>query len=80
MTIIYSVNGADHGEKLKPLGFFFSVTKAKECAEVYISRKVNELERGSLSRMISNESAYVRLYGETCTAHIEAEAIDYDWA
>ncbi len=74
MQTVYTVNGSEDGM----LGVFGSVTKAKKCAEMYIQRNANNLELQFFSRMRSNGSAYVSMYGDCGAAHIEAHEVNYN--
>ena len=74
MQTVYTVNGSEDGV----IGAFGSVTKAKQCAEMYIRRIANDLELQCFSRMRSNGSAHVSMYGDGSSAHIEAHIVNFN--
>ena len=74
MQTVYTVNGSEDGV----IGVFGSVTKAKQCAEMYIHRNANDLELQCFSRMRNNCSAHVSMYGDGSSVHIEAWGVNFN--
>ena len=76
MQTVYTVNGSEDGV----IGVFGSVTKAKQCAEMYINRNANDIELQCFSRMRNNGSAHVSMYGDGSfeAAHIEAHIVNFN--
>ena len=74
MQKVYTVY--DNGDGL--IGVFGSVTKAKQCAEMYIHRNANDLELQCFNRMRSYDSAHVSMYGNGISAHIEAHIVNFN--
>jgi hypothetical protein len=74
MAKVYMVYGADDG----PLGIFGSVSKAQDCAEMYIERKAEREELKLMTQLRKDTRSLVEMFGDHTSASIQTFDVNYN--
>ena len=74
MAKVYMVYGADDG----PLGIFGSVSKAQDCAEMYIDRKAEREELKLMTQLRKDTRSLVEIFGDHTSASIQTFDVNYN--
>ena len=74
MVKVYMVYGADDG----PLGIFGSVSKAQDCAEMYIERKAEREELKLMTQLRKDARSLVEMFGDHTSASIQTFDVNYN--
>jgi hypothetical protein len=74
MAKVYMVYGASDG----PIGIFGSVSKAQDCAEMYIERKAEKEELELMTQLRKDTHSLVEMFGDHTSASIQTFDVNYN--